>query len=244
MAFAALAAMGALAARVEWMFPRERSCHEGLAFSDGVTGVLVWGGGDALNLTVGRGDLWDHRGGYPWFETQSYSNIVSLVQAGRKDELLSLFRNDPPPNWGGRYNPCMLPLGRVVVRILGGELVSGELETRTGLGRLLLRSGGRMAEIEIAMIKASRTFALRLPAGADFEVETLSAMDFPVSSKALRPRGFSDPEKRDGPSEGGFLWTLPADPLVSLAWTRRERSAYGGPYEDMAVGNAVKGEKK
>ena len=213
----------AMAVPVKWEFPRTGSCHEGLAFSDGVTGVLVWGGGDTLNLTVGRGDLWDHRGGYPWLESQSYSNIVSLVQAGKKDDLLSLFRNDPPPNWGGRYNPYMLPLGRVVVRIPGGELVSGELETQTGLGRLVIRFGDRTADVEIAMSKVSRTFALRLPEGADYEVRTLSAMDFPVSSKALRPRGFTDPERRDGPSEGGFLWALPADPSVSLAWTRRDR---------------------
>jgi len=72
---------------VEWEFPREGGCHEGLAFADGVTGVLVWGGGDTVKLTVGRADLWDHRGGYGWKASQSYSNIVSLVQSGSKDEL-------------------------------------------------------------------------------------------------------------------------------------------------------------
>lgn len=48
---------------VLWDFPREGCCHEGMAFADGKTGVLVWGGGDTLKITVGRGDLWDHRGG-------------------------------------------------------------------------------------------------------------------------------------------------------------------------------------
>jgi hypothetical protein len=28
---------------VYWDFPRDGNCHEGLAFSDGITGVLVWG---------------------------------------------------------------------------------------------------------------------------------------------------------------------------------------------------------
>ena len=50
------------AAPVEWEFPRLGSCHEGMAFSDGVTGVLVWGGGDEIRLTIGRADLWDQRG--------------------------------------------------------------------------------------------------------------------------------------------------------------------------------------
>ena len=91
-----LAAAVLRAAPVEWEFPRLGTCHEGIPFSDGVTGVLVWGGGDAIRLTVGRADLWDHRGGYPWLASQSYTNIVALVQAGRKEELLGLFKKETP----------------------------------------------------------------------------------------------------------------------------------------------------
>ena len=72
---ALLAASSLAAAPVEWEFPRLGSCHEGMAFSDGVTGVLVWGGGDEIRLTVGRADLWDHRGGYEWTSAQSYTKI-------------------------------------------------------------------------------------------------------------------------------------------------------------------------
>ena len=72
----------ACAATVEWDFPRTGSCHEGLAFGDGRTGVLVWGGGNEIRLTVGRADLWDHRGGYPWTDAQSYTNIVAAQQSG------------------------------------------------------------------------------------------------------------------------------------------------------------------
>ena len=84
------AALPCAAVNVEWEFPRTGSCHEGMAFADGVTGVLVWGGGDTINLTVGRADLWDHRGGYDWLDSQSYTNIVSLVRAGKKEELVGI----------------------------------------------------------------------------------------------------------------------------------------------------------
>jgi hypothetical protein len=57
-----------------------------MAFADGVTGVLVWGGGDELRLTVGRADLWDHRGGYPWTNAQSYSNIVRLWRTDEESD--------------------------------------------------------------------------------------------------------------------------------------------------------------
>lgn len=77
---AVMAAVGIVRADVvRWDFPRLGCCHEGLAFGDGVTGVLVCGGGDEIRLTVGRADLWDHRGGYPWTPEQSYTNVVVKV---------------------------------------------------------------------------------------------------------------------------------------------------------------------
>ena len=45
-------AMTVFAAPVEWDFPRMGSCHEGIAFGDGKTGVLVWGGGDEILLAT------------------------------------------------------------------------------------------------------------------------------------------------------------------------------------------------
>lgn len=59
----ALAVSAAAAGTVVWEFPRLGSCHEGLPFADGKTGVLVWGA-DTVNLTVGHGSLHDaFRGG-------------------------------------------------------------------------------------------------------------------------------------------------------------------------------------
>ena len=57
LAIAALAALGSFAETVTWDFPRTGSCHEGIAFGDGKTGVLVWGGGNEIRLTVGHSDL-------------------------------------------------------------------------------------------------------------------------------------------------------------------------------------------
>ena len=217
---AALVASMAFAEPVEWSFPRDKDCHEGLPFADGVTGVLVWGGGDTVNLTVGRADLWDHRGGYEWLPCQNYSNIVSLVQGGRKDELQGLFRNEVPENWGGRYNPYMLPLGRVVVKLGGGAaLARGELDPFTGTGKLVLADG---REIALAMAKANRAFAMRFPKGLDYAVEVKHCTDFPIAAKALAPRGFKAPVRWSEAGNGGFLWELPVDPSVSLAWTRRD----------------------
>lgn len=237
----------AAAKNIEWEFPREGCCHEGMAFADGVTGVLVWGGGSTVKITVARGDLWDHRGGYPWTGEQSYTNIVAAVQAGDKARLLRLFDKKTSP--GEPRNPYMLPLGRVVVEVPGAELKKGELDPKTGLGALYFEKDGRMLVASLAMSKPSRAFAIKFPDGADFSVKTLSAMQFPVSFRKLSRGGFSLPSYWRGSDStgcnwsGGFLWNLPADSPVSLAWCRcgaelEIRTARGGKASTDSVGYA------
>ena len=197
-----------LATLVTWEFPRTASCHEGLPFADGRTGVLVWGGGDTVNLTVGRGDLWDHRGGYPWTDEQNYANICAAVATRDNARLKALFTNEAPPNWGGRFNPYMLPLGRVVVTVPGKALERGTLDTATGLGELVFADGTRVG---LAMSNASRVFALRFPEGVAYAARPVPATDFDVW-RTLANRGFEKAAVRTD----GFDWKLPADPSVSL----------------------------
>ena len=221
---AALVASVAAAKPVEWEFPRDTDCHEGLPFADGVTGVLVWGGGSVLNLTVGRADLWDHRGGYPWTPEQNYTNIIAAVATRDEARLKTLFVNEPPANWGGRYNPYMLPLGRVIVTLKGRTLKSGSLDPRTGLGELRLDDG---SVVELAMSKPERMFAMRFPDGVDFEVATKHCMEFAALRRILEPRGFrSATPFAAEPGVCGFHWRLPADSPVSLV-CRRDGASLG-----------------
>jgi len=202
---------------VTWDFPRLGNCHEGMAFSDGVTGVLVWGGRDEIRLTVGRADLWDHRGGYPWTSEQNYRSIVSLWRQGEKDKLLSLFKKETPA--GEPRNPYMLPFGRIVVKVPGKTLKRGKLDPKTGLASIAFAEGGA---VELAMSKADRVFALRLPKGVAYEVKSVPATDFPVYERNLKPLGFEKAVVSDDADAGcgGFRWRLPADASAWLAWRK------------------------
>ena len=224
LAIAAMAALGSFAEIVTWDFPRTGSCHEGMAFGDGRTGVLVWGGGNEIRLTVGRSDLWDHRGGYPWTDEQSYTNIVAAQRSGDVARLHALFKKDTPP--GEPRNPYMLPLGRVVVTIKEPwTLDSGSLDTATGIGSLRLKNGRRGLMIPMAMGKDSRVFALKISDGSvPFEVKTIPATEFPVYEQKLKPLGFEKARVIDVavPDAGGLKWNLPADEPVWLSWTRKD----------------------
>ena len=200
---------------LEWKFPTARgNPHEGMAFADGVTGVLVWGGGDTLKLTVGRADLWDHRGGYSWTDAQSYTNITDAIQKGDKARLLGLFKKTVPP--GEPRNPTMLPLGRIEVKIPGATLKRGTLDVKTGAGTVEFDLNGASLSAGLAMSKASRVFALKMPDGIGFSAKTVCAMEFPAVKKKLAPLRFKAAEKR----ENGFVWDLPADKPVSLFFSK------------------------
>ena len=210
-----------IAALVQWEFPRTASCHEGIPFADGRTGVLVWGGGDTINLTVGRGDLWDHRGGYAWTDEQNYTNICAAVATRDNERLKALFRNEPPANWGGRYNPYMLPLGRVVVKVPGRTIKSGTLDTDTGLGELTFADGARAS---LAMSRVSHAFSIKFSDGVEYSVRSVPATDFKVWN-TLANRGFKKAKVFDGEitDAGGFWWELPADEPVWIAWRTNGR---------------------
>ena len=225
--FLAMCSTAALATVVTWDFPRLGSCHEGLPFADGVTGVLVWGGDDTVNLTVGRGDLWDHRGGYPWTAEQNYRHIIDLIEKRDAKALSSLFYREVPKNWNpdgnpftDRYNPYLLPLGRVVVKLPGATLARGELDPATGLGKLILADG---REVGLAMSKARRTFAFKVPQGLDATATVVPATDFPIYEQKLKGRGFERAVK----TPTGFTWKLPEDPTVSLSCVQRDESDGG-----------------
>ena len=224
---------------VKWEFPRMGSCHEGMAFADGVTGVLVWGGGDEVRLTVGRADMWDHRGGYQWKMEQSYTNILAAVESGDKTRLLGLFKKETVK--GQPRNPYMLPLGRVVVKLAGAELVRGELDVETGLGVIEYRVAGEMRKLKMAMSRAA--FAMK--AESEFTSEVVPAMDWPRVKEELGPIGF----KAAKVAADGFTWGLPADKSVTLktrkvgkdffVWTWRGEEAKavadGETYERVAA---------
>ena len=216
-AFVALA-FSAAAKPVEWTFPLDVTCHQGIAFADGVTGVLVWGGGDTVRLTVGRADLWDHRGGYPWTDAQSYTNIVAAARSGDRERLLSLFQKVTPP--GEPRNPYMLPLGRVTVTVPGAVLKSGSLDVRTGLGALDFEKGGQTLTAQLAMSKASHAFVVKFPEGVAFSAAATPALATPIAGPILRKVGFESPLLIQYTDYGGFVQKLPADPSVSLEWRR------------------------
>ena len=85
---------------------------EALPLGDGLLGALVWGGGDTLDVSLDRGDLWDLR--LP--ETLqrpdwTFATVRALVAGGEHSRRVELF-DDP---YDKVPYPTKLPAGRLVV---------------------------------------------------------------------------------------------------------------------------------
>ncbi len=86
-----------------WTFPLPRT-HTGVPLANGHLGALVRGDDAVLRITLGLTDLWDHRGGMPWAEQQSFAAIRECLESRNEQRLRELFEGvEPAEPPGGRW---------------------------------------------------------------------------------------------------------------------------------------------
>lgn len=194
-----------------WEFPLPRP-HTGMLLGDAIVGAMIWGNNGVLRVTLGRSDWWDHRGGLHWGEQQSYANIRRCLEANDKAGLQALFA-ETPRGAGQPARPSLLPVGRFEID-LGpkAELLTGQLNTRTGVAEVHLRIGSRKHVIRLTMDMSRPVIAIRLPAGqVDAVVRAIPAWDVPTAREQLEAISFSPPERIDARGLVGWVQPTPAD---------------------------------
>jgi len=94
----------------DWPFPLPRP-HTGPLQGNAVLGVMIWGHDNQLNLTIGRADFWDRRGGKRWTEQMNYFHIRKLLESNDEKSLREIFKEESPGP-GQPRRPSILPIGR------------------------------------------------------------------------------------------------------------------------------------
>lgn len=205
----------------QWYFPLPRT-HTGMLLGNGTLGVMVWGEGNTLRVTVGRADLWDHRGGLQWTEQMSYGNIRECLETGNDARLNELFaapkHSENDPQW-----PSVLPIGRVeFVFPPDAELTTGTLHLGDGRITVCVKQGGAERKLHLTLDMDSPVLAVEFPKGLSPEViRRVSAWEF--VGDYLQRVGFTPPEMVDADELTGWVQTRPADAPYCMGYRRAGR---------------------
>ena len=209
----------------DWYFPLPRT-HTGMLLGNAITGAMVWGGDNVLNITLNRADHWDHRGGKPWTPEMNYKDIRRLLKKGDEKCLRKIFLpKDLPPGTPARAS--MLPLGRVELHFpKGTELARGTLHLGTGhiVIELKTRRGTKKLRLEMAARKP--VVLIQLPSDMNVTIRRVPAWRY--VGEHLKKISFEKPVLFDSNELSGWMQDRPADDPICLGYRQRGRSLWIG----------------
>ena len=172
---------------------------EAIPLGNGLLGGLLWGGGNRINLSLDRGDLWDLRPAAP-FGSPDYrwSDIVRLVREGKSDSLRIRF-DDPYDNV---LHPTKLPGGRVVftlaadtARSFGLSLLRAESSVQLGRGSI---QGFISAVDSVAMFRVASLAAVGIVRPSSLDTLGYRPADFGADSGGSRQTQWMVQEAANG----------------------------------------------
>ncbi len=211
-----------------WAFPIARP-HAGMLLGNGTQGLMVWGEGRQLNITIGRAGFWDHRGSTAFATKTTFTDVKRLLQAGDETGIKAAFAG-PAKQDAGFGHPQQLGGGRLELTLpLGWKLTHGTLNLLTGeISVLATNTAGRpetlfirqAVDTELAWISLPKSLANRT-GQAGVTLKLVPAWD--ATADACRKAGIKAPTQwqTNRSQELGFTQFLPDDePLTVVCQLR------------------------
>ena len=90
-------------------FPLPR-IQTGAVLGNSFLGVMVWGGGNTVNISLGCSALWDHRGGMAWSEKQNFKAIHAALINEDIETIRKMFQTATEFEAGQPRRPSLVPL--------------------------------------------------------------------------------------------------------------------------------------
>lgn len=119
-----------------------KTWDEGIPLGNGTMGVLLWGEGSLLRLSLDRGDLWDERPSKRFTEVRdkfNWATMQQIVASNRMDEFNDIYDS----NYEYNGPPTKLPAGRVEITLEPSQSVEAfELNLATAEGMAKFNGGG------------------------------------------------------------------------------------------------------
>ncbi|MDA3799926.1 MAG: hypothetical protein PF692_12705 [Kiritimatiellae bacterium] len=199
----------------KWYFPL-RTTHEGMLAGNGTMGIMVFGEESTLKITIGRADLWDHRGGLQWSAKQNYNDIKQALEENDADAIHQIFQTDTENVDGLPSRPSIVPIGRFDIRLPDeAKLTYGETFFKKGI-------------IKVFYSYKSATKAITISQSIDTDIVKVEFEDeddikgiTPVTSwkyqeDFFKSISFEPPTEIHSDNILGWEQKLPADPSIQI----------------------------
>ena len=206
-----------------------RSIASGAMLGNGKTGLLLWGGKNQLNITLGCAELWDHRGGLEWTPKQNFHDIFAALKNRDEDRIKDIFAANQP---GNIKRPSLIPVGRLVVTLPeNSELLRYEQRIRSGLTRIVYSMDQQEKYLDFHADMTMHDVAACSGINPGISLRLIPAWDlckgayseFHISEHGtLAERGFDPPQSFSFKKGEGFLQPMPADPPFAMIYRRDE----------------------
>ena len=208
----------------DWDFPLPRT-HTGILQGNGTLGTIIWGEGRTLCITIGRADLWDHRGGMPWTGKMSYGNIRRCLEQNDEKGLRTLFETTPNDK-GEPSRPSVIPIGRLELDMgAGAKLQTGALHLENGSVTIAVRKRQKTYELKLLMDMSKPVCAVKVPQGLG-EVTVSRVPAWKYVGKHLESIAFKRPHKFATTSMTGWIRRMPGDPDLCVGYRKTRGTVF------------------
>jgi len=193
--------------------------HDGFSLGNGALGVMLWGDGAPLCLTLDHADLWDLRCNTDFLDhpDYTYAGLRRLVGEGRHEEAVAIF--DERFRRDNSLTPTKIHIGRAELQIGAAERYECALDLDEALVRGTLTTAQATHQLEALVCRERSVFCLRLtdaPAGAALTVRPLSSL-----SPEMAQLGYPDPCFTTHGEAQVMTQAVPEGPACAVAWARQ-----------------------
>jgi hypothetical protein len=202
-----------------WEFPLPRT-HTGILLGNGTQGLMVWGSGEQLNITVARAGFWDHRGGNEFSARITYPELKKMLEAKDNEAIKAAFavpQKQGVPNFG---HPQQLGGGRLELSLpKGWNLERGDLLLDKGEIQIMVSKAGVQQWIKIKEAIKDELAWVELPTALQSTtLKLVSAYEF--NQERLKAVGIQAPEAWNLDQVQGLTQKLPEDAPLTLAYRK------------------------
>lgn len=199
----------------------------GAMLGNGITGETLWGEKNVLNITLGSGNLWDHRGGMAWTPGQNYKATKAALEAGDMGRIREIFASDMS---SGVKRPSLIPVGRLVITLPeNAELLRYEQDLAAGIVKVIYEQNDDEKALTFcadmsmhdALAGSGLTDEMQITVIPSYELTAKANYKWLLSEhSSLAEHGFEAPEKFAAENIAGFTQKMPDDPSFTMAYRK------------------------